>query len=303
MTGLTIRTSAKVNLCLRVLGRRADGYHEIETVLHTVGLWDRLSLSPIPGEPRIALEANTPDVSLDEGNLCWRAADLIARHAKAPDGVAIRLEKSIPVAAGLGGGSSDAAATLVGLARLWELDLAPEEVASLAAQLGADVPFFLRGGCCLARGRGEELDPVPELSAWLVLVVPERRVPTAQAYAALRRGAARGRRKGLTRAAQRVVRALREGDVTALAGSLHNDFEDAGMAAIADAREAKAALVEAGCLGAVLSGSGPSVFGIAPDSQAAGAIAERLRPRWPWVLAVPTVPARDRLTIGPATEA
>jgi len=195
MTGLTIRTSAKVNLCLRVLGRRADGYHEIETVLHTVGLWDRLSLSPIPGEPRIALEADTPDVPSDEGNLCWRAADLIARHAKAPDGVAIRLEKSIPVAAGLGGGSSDAAATLVGLARLWELDLAPEEVASLAAQLGADVPFFLRGGCCLARGRGEELDPVPELSAWLVLVVPERRVPTAQAYAALRRGAARGRRR------------------------------------------------------------------------------------------------------------
>jgi 4-diphosphocytidyl-2-C-methyl-D-erythritol kinase len=122
MSDLVVRTCAKVNFCLRVLGRRSDGYHEVETVLHTIGLWDRLHLSPLPGEPRIALKVDVHEAPADESNLCWQAARLLSQRVNTPVGVSIELEKSIPAAAGLGGGSSDAAATLAGLARMWRLD-------------------------------------------------------------------------------------------------------------------------------------------------------------------------------------
>jgi 4-diphosphocytidyl-2-C-methyl-D-erythritol kinase len=302
MKRLVVCASAKVNLCLRVLGRRSDGYHEVQTVLHTVGIWDRLHLSPLPGERRIALTVNVPEVPADESNLCWRAAHLLAERAKTTHGVKIDLEKSIPAGAGLGGGSSDAAATLAGLSRLWELDIDPEELDDLGAELGADVPFFRRGGCSLARGKGEKLEDLPAVDAWLVVVVPERRVPTPQAYAALARGATRGRRRALTRAIQRVMNASSEGDLHALAAALHNDFEALEMAGIAEAREAKSALLQAGCLGALLSGSGSGVFGIAPDRDAAESIAAQLRGRWSWVVAAPTLPAGRSLLIRDAAE-
>ena len=302
MKSLVVCASAKVNLCLRVLGRRSDGYHEVQTVLHTVGIWDRLHLSPLPGERRIALTVNAPEVPADESNLCWRAAHLLAERAKTPHGVKIDLEKSIPAGAGLGGGSSDAAATLAGLSRMWELDLDPEVLERIGAELGADVPFFLRGGCCLAQSKGEKLKDLPAVDAWLVVVVPERRVLTAQAYAALARGATRGRRRALTRAIQRVVNASGEGDLRALAAALHNDFETLEMAGIAEAREAKSALLQAGCLGALLSGSGSGVFGIAPDRDAAETIAAQLRGRWSWVAAARTLPAGRSLLIRDAAE-
>jgi len=302
MSGLVVCTSAKVNFCLRVLGRQADGYHEVETVLHTIGLWDRLHLSPLSGDPRIALKVDAREAPADESNLCWRAAHLLSQRVKSTAGVAIALEKSIPSGAGLGGGSSDAAATLAGLARMWDLDLEPGELEELGAEIGADVPFFLRGGCCLARGKGEKLEALPEIHAWLVVVVPERRVPTVQAYAALGRGTTRGHRRGLTRAVQRTVKASRESDLRALAKAIHNDFEDLAMAGLADARDAKAALLQAGCLGAGLSGSGSAVFGIASDRDAAEHIAAQLRDRWRWVNVAPTVGTGRSLLVQEAAE-
>jgi 4-diphosphocytidyl-2-C-methyl-D-erythritol kinase len=294
---LEIRTCAKINLCLRVLGRRNDGYHNVETVLHTVGLWDRVRLTELPPGEGIALAASAVDAPQDEANLCWRAARLLAEKTRCGRGVAIDLEKGIPVGAGLGGGSSDAAATLAGLSRLWQLDLSEEELAAAGAEIGADVSFFLRGGCCLARERGEKLEPLPAVSAWLVLVTPERQVSTGQAYAALGRGAARGRRGGPTREIARTMDALESGDLTGLARTLHNDFEKARMAAISDSLAAKAALVRAGCLGASLTGSGSGVFGIASDHRAAERAAELLRPRWPWVAVAETVPASEHLMV------
>ncbi len=302
MSGLVVHTSAKVNFCLRVLGRQPDGYHEVETILHTIGLWDRLHLSPLPGDPRIALKVNAHEAPADESNLCWQAAHLLSQRAKTTAAVALNLEKSIPSGAGLGGGSSDAAAALAGLARMWRLEIEPGELEELAAEIGADVPFFLRGGCCLARGKGEKLEVLPEVPAWLVVAVPERRVPTAQAYAALGRGSARGRRRALTRAVQRTLQACRESDLGALAGALHNDFETLAMAGLAEARDAKAALLRAGCLGAGLSGSGSAVFGIASDRETAEHIAAQLRDRWSWVKVAPTVPSGRSLLVQDAAE-
>ncbi len=296
MSALHIRTAAKINLCLRVLGRRPDGYHEVETVLHTVGVWDRLQMEE--AEPGVIRVAATPhEAPQGEENLCWRAASLLREHTKAKRGAAIRVEKAIPMRSGLGGGSSDAAATLAGLVRLWGLELAPDELAGIAAEIGADVPFFLRGGCCLARGRGERLTEWPELSAWVVLVAPERRVATAQAYAALRRGATRGRRRAPSRPVQRLLAGLTKGDLRAVGGALHNDFEGAAMAAIEEALRAKKDLVEAGCLGAGMSGSGSAAYGLAESEGAAKAIASRLGVRWPWVAVARTVPAGESPTV------
>ena len=286
MSVVEIRTCAKINLCLRVLGRRNDGYHNVETVLHTVGLWDRVRLRELPPGEGIALTARAVDAPQGEANLCWRAARLLGEKTRCQRGVAIDLEKGIPVGAGLGGGSSDAAATLAGLSRLWQLDLSEEELAAAGAEIGADVAFFLRGGCCLARERGEKLEPLPPLSA-----------SPGQAYAAWGRGAARGRRGGPTREIGRMMEALEGGDLTALARTLHNDFEKARMAAISDSLAAKAALVEAACLGACLTGSGSGVFGIACDRSAAERAAALLRPRWHWVAVVETVSAREHLVV------
>jgi 4-diphosphocytidyl-2-C-methyl-D-erythritol kinase len=300
---IVVRTSAKVNFCLRVLGKRADGCHDVQTVLHTIGLWDRLHLSPIAEESRITLEINTTDVPADESNLCWRAAQLLMQRAKASPGVAIALEKSIPVEAGLGGGSSDAAATLKGLAAMLDIEGGNELLEEVAPELGADVPFFLRGGCCLAEGRGERLRALPEMAAWLVLAVPERRVPTAQAYAALRRGTARGRRRALARAVQRAVKAVEERDLERLAGALHNDFEAVAMSGISDALRARDEMLQIGCLGACLSGTGSAVFGLSPSEEEARRIAARLGEQWSWVEVVPTVPAGSSLLIEGVEEA
>jgi 4-diphosphocytidyl-2-C-methyl-D-erythritol kinase len=300
VTAVIVQTAAKVNLSLRVLGRRTDGYHDIESVFHTVGIWDRVHFAPLPEAGQVTLEVLTGDAPADESNLCWRAALLLAQRARPGLGVAVRLEKEIPTEAGLGGGSADAAATLVGLTRLWELSLPASALAETAAELGADVPFFLRGGCCLARGRGEKLEECAAADAWLVIVVPETRVPTAQAYAVLQRGSATGRRQGLARATRRVVDALKAGDVASLAGALQNDFEAAALPGIAQAREAKDALVRAGCLGAALSGSGSAAFGIARDRESAARVAAELRERWAWVRVAPTVGAGESLMISGA---
>ena len=166
----------------------------------------------------------------------------------------------------------------------------------VAGEIGSDVPFFLRGGV-LALGRGERLEQLPALALPLVVVAPERRVPTVQAYAALRRGGSLAPRRSLSRATHRMLQAIKSEDMTAVAGALHNDFEALEMVGIAEARKAKADLLEAGCLGALLSGSGSAVFGVASDRAAAAAIAERLRERWEWVSVAPTIPAEESMVV------
>lgn len=295
MKSLVVQTAAKINLCLRVLGRRADGYHEVETVLHSVGVWDHVEIESLEGGLRVTAE---PEESPQgEDNLCWRAAALLAEHAKVRRGARIHVSKTIPMRSGLGGGSSDAAATLVGLSRLWEIEVPQDDLEALGAEIGADVPFFLRGGCCLARGKGERLTTYPELSAWTVIVVPEGRVPTSQAYAALGRGATRGRRRAPSRPIQRLFEALQQQDVMAVAQALHNDFEAVGISGVKDALRAKEDLLAAGCLGGLMSGSGSAVFGLVRSKEEAETIANRIDGSWPWVRIADLVPAKKSLVI------
>ena len=187
MTGVekvTVQAPAKVNLTLEVLGKRPDGYHEIASVMQAINLFDTLTFRP---SDEIKMLAEIKDLEMRD-NLVYRAAMLLRETSGVSAGAEIRLDKQIPLAAGLGGGSSDATATLLGLDRLWSLGLGEEELKELAAQLGSDVPFFVTGGTALAEGRGERVSNVKApLTLWLVLAFPDHRIEnkTATAYKAL----------------------------------------------------------------------------------------------------------------------
>lgn len=181
------KAHAKVNLHLEVLHQREDGYHEVETILQTIGLHDRLHFRTTKGA--IHVHCAHPSVPQDRTNLCHRAALLLRKRLGVSAGVGITLEKEIPVAAGLGGGSADAAATLLALPRLWGHEVEMEELCGLASQLGADVPFFLVGGTQLARGIGDELTPLHVSGDGVfLLVTPPMQLSTERVYEGLKMG-------------------------------------------------------------------------------------------------------------------
>lgn len=183
------RAPAKVNLTLAILARRPDGFHEIESWVMPFGWCDRLSLTP-SDQLSLQVESQAVDVTADSRNLVWRAAEVMANEAGREPGVAITLEKSIPTGAGLGGGSSDAASTLLGLNQLWELGWPTERLLPLAAEIGSDVPLFLTSGPVIIRGRGERVERlVPRWHGWLAVVVPPYHVSTQAVYQAWDDGA------------------------------------------------------------------------------------------------------------------
>jgi 4-diphosphocytidyl-2-C-methyl-D-erythritol kinase len=265
---LALSAAAKVNLTLEVLGRRPDGYHEIATVMQTVDLADRLVLEEADS---LELRTTAPGVPTGPGNLALRAA-LALRDAAAVDrGVRIRLEKRIPVAAGLGGGSTDAAAVLVGLNRLWRLRWPLEQLEAVAATLGMDVPFFLRGGTALGTGRGERLRSVAGPGLALVLLNPGVGASTAEIY-----GRVRPSMYTAGEHSRALVTALRNRRPGRIADHLHNGLEAALGPLQRPVVKMKAALMAAGALGAAMSGSGPTVFGLARSWEHARQLRARL---------------------------
>lgn len=250
---LTIETPAKVNLTLEVLGKRGDGYHEIVSIMQAISLFDRLTISVADD---LSLTTGTPGLDTRD-NLVCRAACLLKDHTGVSTGARIHLRKDIPVAAGLGGGSSDAAATLLGLDRLWGLHLAKEELVECAAQLGSDVPFFLSGGTALAEGRGERISPLPTPpTSWLALAFQPNRLDnkTPAAYRALT--PAHHTDGGIT---SRLANLLREG--TALDNdSLSNVFDDVASSLFPGIDRAWDTLQMVSGAPVYLSGAGPTLF-------------------------------------------
>ncbi|HHW44177.1 MAG TPA: 4-(cytidine 5'-diphospho)-2-C-methyl-D-erythritol kinase [Desulfotomaculum sp.] len=270
---LQVQARAKINLTLDITGLLPDGYHELETVMQSIALADRLVFAPLPGG--IELETGASGVPAGPENLVWRAAELLRKQTGCRRGVRIHLFKNIPVAAGLGGGSADAAATLLALNRLWSLDLSREELARLALQLGADVPFCLAGGTALARGKGELLTPLPPLPPWgVVLVTPDVAVSTARIYKEYDRLLPVGRPD-----TQAMLRAVDRRDLAAVCASLGNVLEPVTASLVPEVRRVKGALQEAGAAGVEMSGSGPTVFGLCSGEEEARRVAGRLDPR------------------------
>ncbi len=274
----TFPSFAKINLTLRVLGRRTDGYHEIETVFQTVTLHDELTFEA-RDDNQLELVCDAPDVPCDESNLVHRAGVALRERYGAAHGARIRLAKKIPAGGGLGGGSSNAAVALVGLARLWKIEMGRDALAAIGASLGADVPFFLTGGTALGTGRGTHIFPLADAPAkQLLLVTPRVRVSTAEAYKSLNSHA-------LTKEVAPVNLAVSRAQAE-ISGSLHaalkNDFEPVVYHLYPEIERARDALTAAGASGALLSGSGASVFGLFEnvEERDRALVSLRVEPGW-----------------------
>jgi len=282
---LRLRTPAKVNPVLEVLSKRPDGYHELSLIFQAVSLFDELSFS-LEGEGPVLEVVESPEpLETGESNLIMKAISLFAREVpgRSPK-VRIQLRKRIPLAAGLGGGSSDAAATLFALDHLYGSRLGLERLQEMASRLGSDVPFFLTGGTGWGRGRGEQVTELPTgPEVHLVLVKPEQGLSTPAVY---RSGKALMTDGGRAEAYPSI---LSSGDPKRIAGALFNGLEPAAFSLMPQVQAIKEQLLGSGALGALVSGSGPTVFGITEGPQEAEGIAEKLRGPGRSVLTVKTL--------------
>ena len=253
---LTLPSFAKVNLHLRVLGKRGDGFHDIFTVFQTVSLNDTLTFDDAG---KISLERDDPNVPADDSNLIVRAALRLREKFGITRGARIRLEKRIPMGGGLGGGSSNAAAALIGLSRMWGINARSGELERIGAELGSDVPFFLQGGTAAGSGRGTDIEPLPAFRAESMLIVtPAVHVSTALAYTRL---GARNLTNGESNRILRVCRSEAESP-DLLLSTARNDFEEAVFADHPEIGRVKRTLIELGAGRAMMSGSGASVFAV-----------------------------------------
>ncbi|MDH6112455.1 4-diphosphocytidyl-2-C-methyl-D-erythritol kinase [Kitasatospora sp. MAP12-15] len=284
---ITVRVPAKVNVQLAVGGRRADGFHELANVFFAVALGDLVTAEPAEPGSGVTLTCTGPDadlVPLDDSNLAARAARLLAAHHGIEGDVRLHIAKQIPVAGGMAGGSADGAAALVACDALWELGTPLPELLALAAELGSDVPFALLGGVALGRGRGELLTPVPVAGTFhWVFAVADGGLSTPAVFQEcdrLRDEAGTGSADTDVPAPDAdpaLLAALAAGDPVALAAALGNDLQGAALSL----RPALAATLrvgaEAGALGVLVSGSGPTCAFLAKDADAADAVAAALR--------------------------
>lgn len=290
----SLLAAAKINLYLEIVGSRPDGFHELIMVMQSVSLCDRITVRSI-GVDEIRVRCDHPLVPADETNLAYKAAALVMERfpgvmAKL-GGVEITIEKQIPVGAGLAGGSSNAAAVLVGLDLLWNLGLAQGELQELGAELGSDVPFCVSGGTAIATGRGEQLDPLPGIANLHVVIAKYESefVSTPWAYKTYRAEYgdtylpdAQGwqARQAQVRSGE-MVRAVAQRDEIALAQQLHNDFEKNVLPAHPKTAHLRDTMANLGGLGTLMSGSGPSVFTLAESKAEAEALAASLKTALP----------------------
>ena len=275
---------AKINWSLHISGKRPDGYHEVRTILQTISLHDDLDFE-ISGDGEVVLSCNVGDIPTDDRNLIVRAAYALKDRYGVDDGVRVHLNKRIPTKAGLGGASSNAAVALLALVQLWQVEADLASLSEIAAELGADVPFFLLGGCALATGTGATIAPLPDLTSetqYLIVLTPNAGISTADAYAAVSSNAL------TTIQSDPILSSSRE---EAISGNsvpwppyrnLQNDFESVIFDIEPEIRRTKETLLQAGAFRVLLAGSGSSVFGIFADQEAQkSAINEiQLEPGW-----------------------
>ncbi len=277
-----VRSFAKVNLTLDILGTRSDGYHDLESVMQTISLHDTVRLSVGEGDG-IRLVCDMPGIPTDERNLAHRAASLLFAATGIAPGLDIRIEKRIPVEAGLGGGSSNAAAVLIGLDRLLGLATPVDEMCDLAAQIGSDVPFFLIGGTAFVSGRGERVRPLPDIPPmWMVIVKPPFGVSTAWSYRRLDEIRATNDQSTVNSerktASQRMVECMQSGKPqSAVCGSLSNDLELPAIEQHPEIAEIKTALIGFGAQAALMCGSGSAVCGLFETEEQAVLCGRRLQ--------------------------
>ncbi|HEX9696362.1 MAG TPA: 4-(cytidine 5'-diphospho)-2-C-methyl-D-erythritol kinase [Actinomycetota bacterium] len=282
---MRVAAPAKLNLWLSVGPRRPDGFHEIESVMQTVSLFDELSIAPAGGiRFDVAPAGAAPE---DDTNLVIKAARALWAALGRTPGAAIALTKTIPSAAGLAGGSTDAAAALVGLNELWDAGLSRKALEKIGAAIGSDVPFCVRGGTCAARGRGEVLSPLPvRAPLWWVIAVPDASLSTAAVYAEFDRL----NPSPTVEDPFELADALARGDLERIAALLRNDLQEAAVSLLPSLAEGRELLRGAGALGTVVSGSGPAWAGLCRDERHASSVASSVRDHVAFVAAAASTP-------------
>lgn len=278
MESIQLNAMAKINLGLDVLRKREDGYHEVRMIMQTVHIYDKIQLTR-KKEPGISLTSSLRFLPANEGNLAYRAAQLLMEEFQIQEGLVIHLQKNIPVAAGMAGGSTDAAAVLIGVNRLFDLGLQDCELMERGVKLGADVPYCIMGGTALAEGIGEQLTRLPDLPDCYILVVkPAINVSTKFVYENL------GVNDLPLEAHADIdgqLQALKQGNLSELAASMGNILQTVTEPAHPVIRELKTAMREKGALNAMMSGSGPTVFGLFDSEETAKAAYWEMRKNHP----------------------
>ncbi|MEH1969474.1 4-(cytidine 5'-diphospho)-2-C-methyl-D-erythritol kinase [Nostoc sp.] len=291
MRSYTLIAPAKINLYLEIIGDRPDGYHELAMILQSIGLADQIDVRSISTES-IRVHCNHPQVPTDKSNLAYRAAELMVRQFPEAfaryGGVEITINKQIPVAAGLAGGSTNAAAVLVGIDLLWKLGLTQSELEELGGTLGSDVPFCVAGGTAIATGRGEQLSPLPNLDSIYIVLAKYRslEVSTAWAYKTYRQQFGNSYIRDSDNLVARanavhsgaIVKAVVDKDPGEIAKKLHNDLERVVLPAYPQVLQLRKAFAnQEGALGTMMSGSGPTVFALFESQQQAEQVKLQVR--------------------------
>jgi len=268
---IRVRCPAKVNLFLKVLGRRSDAYHEVQNVMQTIRLFDELTLRKQGTGVTLECLRETVEGSTEE-NLAFKAADLFLRKGHGTGGVHLELKKNIPIAAGLGGGSSDAASCLMALNELFRVGLSDDDLRSTAAELGSDVPFFVEGGTALCTGRGELVKPLPAAPRFGgILIAPDVRFKTSEMYGLLSAEDSQGPDVDV------MLHSIESGELSSVCSSLFNSFERVAFQKAPELAHLKSMLERLGSLGVILCGSGPTLLGIFPSVAQAEAALQRFR--------------------------
>lgn len=271
---LGLKAYAKINLGLDVLRRREDGYHEVRMVMQTVGIFDRVDII-WKEEPGISVETNLYYLPTNENNLVYKAAKLLMDEFAVTEGVTIRLKKFIPVAAGMAGGSSDAAAVLFGINKMFRLGLSTRQLMERGVKIGADVPYCILRGTALSEGIGEVLSPLPPVPQCQVLIAkPGINVSTRSVYENLH---ANSLRPAQHPDIDGLIASIRENDIYGIAGHMGNVLETVTVREYPVIREIKEKMLEYGAIGSLMSGSGPTVFGLFTSPKAAQDAYEELR--------------------------
>lgn len=269
---MRLQAFAKINLGLDVLGKREDGYHEVRMIMQTIRMYDQLDMRKSV-EPGIHLTTNKKYIPVDENNLVWRAAKLMVDTCGIMEGVSIHLHKVIPVAAGMAGGSSDAAATLVGMNRLFHCGLSKEKLMELGVQIGADVPYCVLRGTALAEGIGEKLTVLPPMpDCWILIGKPGISVSTKYVYTTLDLNT-----DTVHPDIDGMKKALEDGNLYGITERMGNVLQDVTIPAYPEVERIKEQMKTLGAVNAMMSGSGPTVFGIFDNEEKAQEACQKLR--------------------------
>lgn len=272
MDEISVKALAKINLGLDVTAKREDGYHEVRMIMQTIHLFDRLQIRKRK-ENAITLKTNLPFLPVDEHNLAYRAAAMLKEEFHLTEGIALHVQKHIPVAAGMAGGSTDAAAVLYGMNEIFELGLSKQELMERGVKLGADVPYCIMRGTALAEGIGEKLTPLPPMVKCPVLVAkPQLSVSTRYVYEHLRLKDASAHPD-----IDRLLADIRDKDLPKIASHMGNILETVTIPLHPEIAKIKQCMKENGALNAMMSGSGPTVFGLFENEQDARKAAERVK--------------------------